>query len=63
MPTWKTGAAAFESARMGGSFLLALVGNAVLLPVVLFICWDWPQLMERAGCLVPPGARIASGAS
>mgnify|MGYP000855960194 FL=1 len=52
------GAAAFESARVGGSFLLALVGNAVLLPVVLFyLLLDWPQLMERAGCLVPPGAR------
>jgi predicted PurR-regulated permease PerM len=47
-----------SSARIGGSFLLALIGNAVLLPVVLFyLLHDWPQLRMRAWALVPPAAR------
>jgi len=47
-----------SSARIGGSFLLAFIGNAVLLPVVLFyLLNDWPQLRERAWALVPPTAR------
>lgn len=46
---------ALSSARLGGSFVLALVGNAVLLPVVLFyLLSDWPQLIERCWRLVPP---------
>ena len=48
-------ATALSSARIGGSFLLGLVGNAVLLPVVLFyLLLDWHQLMQRAWALVPP---------
>ena len=47
-------ATALSSARIGGSFLLGLVGNAVLLPVVLFyLLLDWHQLMQRAWALVP----------
>jgi len=51
-----------SSARIGGSFLLALIGNAVLLPVVLFyLLADWPGLIERARGLVPPSARESVG--
>jgi len=51
-------ATALSSARIGGSFLLALVGNAVLLPVVLFyLLHDWPGLKARAWGLVPPTFR------
>jgi predicted PurR-regulated permease PerM len=46
------------SARIGGSVLLSLLGNAMLVPVVLFyLLIDWPQLV-RAGA--GPGA--AAGA-
>jgi len=55
-------ATALSSARIGGSFLLAFIGNAVLLPVVLFyLLNDWPSLMERAWALVPPSARESVG--
>jgi predicted PurR-regulated permease PerM len=43
-----------SSARIGGSFVLALIGNAVLVPVVLFyLLADWPHLIERLRSLVP----------
>jgi len=55
-------ATALSSARIGGSFLLAFVGNAVLLPVVLFyLLNDWPSLVERMRALVPPAARDSVG--
>jgi predicted PurR-regulated permease PerM len=47
-----------SSARIGGSFLLALIGNAVLIPAVLFyLLMDWPQLISRIDGLVPPRLR------
>lgn len=55
-------ATALSSARIGGSFLLAFIGNAVLLPVVLFyLLGDWPNLVERMRALVPPAARDSVG--
>ncbi len=52
--------AAFSSARIGGSFLLALIGNAVLVPAVLFyLLMDWPQLSARLHALVPPRMRAS----
>lgn len=55
-------ATALSSARIGGSFLLAFIGNAVLLPVVLFyLLNDWPGLIERFSRLVPPSARETVG--
>jgi len=55
-------ATALSSARIGGSFLLTLIGNAVLLPVVLFyLLNDWPGLVERIRALVPPAARDSVG--
>jgi predicted PurR-regulated permease PerM len=51
-------AAALSSARIGGSFVLALIGNAVLIPAVLFyLLMDWPQLSKRAHNLIPPRLR------
>ena len=44
-----------SSARIGGSFVLAVIGNAVLIPVVLFyLLADWPHLVQRVQGLVPP---------
>jgi predicted PurR-regulated permease PerM len=51
-------ATALSSARIGGSMLLALVGNAVLMPVVLFyLLIDWPRLVQRAQSMIPPRLR------
>ena len=50
---WAT--TALSSARIGGSILLAIVGNAFLVPMVLFyLLMDWNSLMQRLGSLVPP---------
>ncbi|MFN9452076.1 MAG: AI-2E family transporter [Rubrivivax sp.] len=49
-----------SSAKIGGSFVLGLVGNAVLIPVVLFyLLMDWPALVERVQTLIPPRLRAA----
>jgi predicted PurR-regulated permease PerM len=46
---------ALSSARIGGSIVLALVGNAFLVPVVLFyLLMDWTRLIQRMAALVPP---------
>lgn len=48
-------ATVLSSARIGGSIVLALIGNAVLVPVVLFyLLIDWPNLVRRAEGMVPP---------
>ncbi len=45
---------ALSSARIGGSILLAVIGNAVLVPVVLFyLLMDWPNLVARSQALIP----------
>ena len=42
--------------------MLAIIGNAVLLPVMLFyLLYDWPQLLARAWSLVPPRAQPSVG--
>jgi predicted PurR-regulated permease PerM len=47
-------ATVLSSARIGGSILLAVVGNAVLVPVVLFyLLIDWPQIVRRTQALIP----------
>jgi predicted PurR-regulated permease PerM len=44
--------------RIGGSFVLTLIGYAVLIPVVLFfLLMDWPQLVARLHALIPPRLR------
>ncbi len=46
---------ALSSARIGGSALLSVIGNLVLIPVVLFyLLLDWPQLVQRSRGMVPP---------
>ena len=51
-------ATALSSARIGGSVLLAFVGNAFLMPVVLFyLLMDWPALVERLHGFIPPRMR------
>ena len=46
------------SARIGGSFLLTLVGILVLVPVVLFyLLLDWPRSTLRVHALIPPRLR------
>jgi predicted PurR-regulated permease PerM len=48
-------AKALASARIGGSLLLSVVGNAVLIPAVLFfLLWDWTALVGRIQSLIPP---------
>lgn len=48
-------ATALSSARIGGSIALAVVGNAVLVPVVLFyLLMDWSRLVAQVDALVPP---------
>lgn len=43
-----------SSVRIGGSVMLALLGNLVLIPVVLyFLLMDWPSLMARVQGLWP----------
>lgn len=51
-------AAALSSARIGGSIVLAVIGNLILVPVVLFyLLDDWPQLVQRAQAMIPPRLR------
>jgi predicted PurR-regulated permease PerM len=51
-------ARALSSARIGGSMLLTLVGNAVLMPVALFyLLTDWPQRVAQVQSLIPPAQR------
>jgi predicted PurR-regulated permease PerM len=49
------------SVRIGGSVLLALVGNLILVPVVLFyLLLDWPKLLARCWDFVPPRSRAST---
>jgi len=51
-------AKALSSVRMGGSMALALLGNAVLVPLVMFyLLMDWPRVRAQLGVLVPPRLR------
>lgn len=47
-----------SSARSGGSTLLSLLGNAILVPVLtLYLLLDWRELMQRGFSLVPLAQR------
>lgn len=51
-------ATVLSSARIGGSILLALIGNVILVPVVLFyLLMDWPRLVDRVRDMIPPRMR------
>jgi predicted PurR-regulated permease PerM len=53
---WTT--TALSSARIGGSILLAVVGNVFLVPMVLFyLLSDWNSLVQRLGGMIPPRLR------
>ncbi len=50
-----------SSVKLGGSVALALVSNAVLVPVVLFyLLHDWPRLIAMVRGLIPPHLRPAT---
>ena len=54
---WMT--TALSSARIGGSILLAIAGNLLLVPMVLFyLLLDWNNLVARMASLIPPAARV-----
>lgn len=49
------------SVKLGGSLALALLGNAVLIPVVLFyLLYDWSRLVRLARDFIPPRFRASS---
>ena len=49
-----------SSLRLGGSVALAIIGNAVLIPVALFyLLMDWDKFVARLLELVPPPMRSA----
>jgi predicted PurR-regulated permease PerM len=53
-------AALLSSLKVGGSVALALIGNAILIPVALFyLLMDWENFVQRAVQLVPPRMRSA----
>jgi predicted PurR-regulated permease PerM len=50
----------WSSLKLGGSMALALIGNAVLIPVALFyLLLDWKNVVARVLELVPPRTRPA----
>ena len=50
----------WSSFKLGGSMLLAVIGNAVLIPVALFyLLLDWKHVVALVLELVPPRARPA----
>jgi predicted PurR-regulated permease PerM len=52
--------ALLSSLKVGGSVALALIGNAILIPVALFyLLMDWDNFVTRAVQLVPPRMRSA----
>ncbi|MDP3702449.1 MAG: AI-2E family transporter [Hylemonella sp.] len=49
-----------SSLKLGGSVALAIIGNVVLIPVVLFLLLnDWSRFVARAVELVPPKMRAS----
>lgn len=55
-------AAALASARIGGSIAIAVIGNLILIPVVLFyLLIDWRMYVRRIARLVPPRLRGTVG--
>jgi len=56
-------ARALSSARIGGSIVLTIVGNAFLVPMVAFyLLMDWEALLQRVAGLIPPRARARTDA-
>ena len=54
-------ASLLSSVKLGGSVALALISNAVLVPVVLFyLLHDWPKVIAMVRALIPPHLRRAT---
>lgn len=54
-------ATALSSARIGGSILLAIIGNVLLVPMVLFyLLMDWNSLLQRLDGMIPPRLRASA---
>ena len=52
---------AMTSARIGGSILISLLGNLLLVPMVLFyLLMDWNNLAARGANLIPPRMRATA---
>ncbi len=52
---------ALASVKLGGSVAFAVVGNAVLIPVVLFyLLMDWSRFVGQLRALIPPRLRAAT---
>ena len=52
---------AMTSARIGGSILISLLGNLLLVPMVLFyLLMDWNNLIARGASLIPPRMRASA---
>jgi predicted PurR-regulated permease PerM len=50
-----------SSLKIGGSVAVALIGNLVLIPVVLFyLLMEWDSLVEQVRELIPPAAQAAT---
>jgi len=50
-----------SSLRIGGSVVLALLGNLVLMPIVAYyLLLDWPATVQRCKALIPPRWRAAA---
>ena len=48
------------SLKLGGSVAFAIMGNAILIPVVLFyLLMDWSRFMAQLLAFVPPNGRLA----
>lgn len=49
-----------SSLRIGGSVVLAVLGNLVLMPIVAYyLLLDWPAMLRRCESLIPPRWRTA----
>ncbi|MDV7393700.1 AI-2E family transporter, partial [Arthrospira platensis SPKY1] len=52
-----------SSLRIGGSVVLAVLGNLVLMPIVAYyLLLDWPAMLRRCESLIPPRWRTAAQA-
>jgi predicted PurR-regulated permease PerM len=54
-------ASVVTSVKLGGSVAFAILGNAILIPVVLFyLLMDWTRFVAKLRALVPPRMRAAT---
>jgi predicted PurR-regulated permease PerM len=52
----------FASARLGGSYFLSLISNALLVPLVLYyLLLEWPRIARQWHELIPPRLHESAG--